>query len=93
MDPVKVEVMLPQAVFVAMQGIGLEGATLVSEMRRATAVDLYRKGLFSIGKAAELADLSLAEFMDVLVEIGVPVTELTAGDIQQDEATLDNLHR
>jgi predicted HTH domain antitoxin len=92
-DQVKVEVTLPQAVFVAMQGIGLEGPALASEMKRATAIDLFRKGLLSIGKAAELADLPLAEFMDLLVETGVPVAEYTTDDLQQDEATLDNLRQ
>lgn len=93
MDLVKVEVALPQAVFVAMQGIGLEGMALADEMKRATAIELFRKGLFSIGKAAELADLSLAEFMDLLVETGVPIAEPIDDDLNQDETTLDNLRQ
>jgi len=92
-DQVTVEVTLPQAVFVAIQGIGLEGAALATEMKRATAIDLFRKGLFSIGKAAELADLSLAEFMAVLVETGVAVAEYTVEDLKHDEEILDRLRR
>lgn len=91
--PMVVQVDLPPEVAVAMRMIGLEGDNLAREMRKATAIDLYAAKLLSIGKAAELADLSLAEFMDLLVSRGIAVAEYTAGDLAQDLTALAELAR
>lgn len=87
-EEVTISVTLPQEVFVAMQMIGLDSASLAVEMKRASAIDLFRKGLISIGKAAELAGMSLASFMDLLSEAGVAVAEYTFDDIEQEKAIL-----
>ena len=90
---IAIQITLKPAVFVTMQMLGLEQEKLVAVMKRATAVDLYRRRLLSIGKAAELAETSLAEFMDLLVESGIPVAEVTLDDLASDEAALRGLRR
>lgn len=87
-DEVTIHVTLPQGVFVAMQLIGLDSAGLAVEMKRAMAIDLFRRGLISIGKAAELAGVSLVALMDILNEAGVAVAEYSADDLQQDNTML-----
>jgi predicted HTH domain antitoxin len=82
--PMVVQVDLPPAVAVAMRMIGLEGDDLAREMRKATAIDLYAARLLSIGKAAELAGLDLADFMDLLVSRGMAVAEYSPEDLDQD---------
>jgi predicted HTH domain antitoxin len=46
-------------------------------MKKVTAIDLFRRGLLSIGKAAELSGMCLADFMEALVANNVPVVEYT----------------
>ena len=87
-ETVLVKVVLSAEVAVAMMMIGLEGEALAVEMRQATAADLYKRNLLSIGKAAELAGLSLAAFMDLLASKGVPLTEYTEEYLARDLATL-----
>jgi predicted HTH domain antitoxin len=76
-EMVKVEMNFAQDVLVAMQMIGLYGDKLEQEMKRVTAIDLFRRGLLSTGKAAEFADMCLADFMDLLLAHDVPVVEYT----------------
>lgn len=45
----------------------------IREYMRRKAVDDYRKGQLSIGKVAEEADVSVAEFYKILEDEGVPI--------------------
>ncbi len=43
-------------------------------LRIAAAIEMYRKGRISIGRAAEVADISLEEFKEALKERGIKIT-------------------
>ena len=86
-----IEVELSPEVAVAMKLIGLEGEKLAQEMRQATAIDLFRRGLLSIGRAAELAGMGLALFMELLVAANVPTVEYGAEDVDKGLRTLGEL--
>jgi len=45
----------------------------LQEYMKRRAVDDYRKGRISIGKAAEDSNVSIAEFYKILIDEGVPV--------------------
>jgi predicted HTH domain antitoxin len=51
------------------------------EMRIAAAVQWYAEGLVSQGKAAELAKLSRAEFLNELFRRKVPACQLTQDEL------------
>lgn len=93
MEPVTVEVTFSPEVYVAMQMIGLEKAELAAEMKRATAINLFRRGLLSIGKAAELADISLADIMGLLAENGLALAEYSMDDLVHDETIFGRVHQ
>lgn len=88
----KIVVSLSPESAVAMKMIGLEGRKLASEMRKATAIDLFRRGLLSIGQGADLAEVSLAEFMDMLSDRGVPATEYSEEEAEKDLQLLEPNH-
>ena len=54
------------------------------------AVELYREGLVSLGKAAEIAGISKWEMMEVLASKGVPLN-YTRRDLEEDIETLERL--
>jgi predicted HTH domain antitoxin len=91
MPQTTVKIGLPPEVSVAMRMIGLEGDKLAMAMRRATAIDLFRAGLLSIGKAAELADMGLSDFIDLLVRNGVTIAEYSAEDLRKDLIAFERL--
>lgn len=60
----------------------------VEEWRLERAVEQYRDGDLSLGRAAELADVSLWQFLDELEERSVPVN-YSERDLEADIAALD----
>ena len=46
----------------------------VQEYNKRKAVDEYRKGEMSIGRASEIADVSIAEFYKILENENVPIS-------------------
>lgn len=90
-ERITVEMGFSPEVFVAMEMIGLEGEKLAKEMKKTMAIDLFKRGLLSIGKAAELAEICLSDFMDLLVQNGVAVAEYTVKDLEKDLETFERL--
>lgn len=55
----------------------------IDEELRKCALELFKDNKVSLAKAAEIADVSIREMMDVLREKKIPL-HITAGDIQED---------
>jgi len=55
-----------------------------AEMRLAAAVKWYEMGTLSQGRAAEVAGLSRAAFIDSLARFGVSPFQYTADEVQQE---------
>lgn len=55
---------------------------LVDLGRLFLAIKSYESGKVSIGKAAQIGDVSISEFIDVLAELGIKTT-VTLDDIQE----------
>ena len=53
------------------------------ELRKIVALELYRENVISIGKAAEVAGLSVAEFMEFSAKRSVPL-HYTLEDLKED---------
>jgi predicted HTH domain antitoxin len=71
----------------------LDSARLtISELKVEMAVYLYSQGRLSIGKARELADMSLWEFRQLLASRRIP-PHYDAGDLDEDVATLREMGR
>ncbi len=71
----------------------LDSARLtVPELKREVAVHLYAEGRLSVGKARELADMSLWEFRQLLASRKIPA-HFSLDDLQDDVATLQKLQQ
>ncbi len=85
MKTVTVTVSIPQSVLAA---TGLQEQELAGFIREAIAVELYRQGRLSLGKAAEVAGVATRqEMMAVLAKHGIWL-DYTAADAEADLATL-----
>jgi predicted HTH domain antitoxin len=73
-----IEVELPDELSAALQR---DDSQLGSELRLAAAVKWYEVGRLSQGKAAEVAGLSRAEFLNELARFGVSPFQETAEEI------------
>lgn len=71
----------------------LDSARLtVPELKMEMAVYLYSQGRLSIGKARELADMSLWEFRQLLASRRIP-PHFDAADLEEDVTTLKQMGR
>ncbi len=76
-----VTVEVPDGAFSALRRSPEEFA---QEMRIAAAILWYHQGLVSQGKAAEIAGLSRADFLDALFRAKVPACQVTAEELKEE---------
>lgn len=71
----------PEAVLVH-----LDGDSILDDpgIRLALATALYREGSVSLGRGASFSELPLAEFIQHVSQLGIPVVRGTAAGVRQD---------
>ncbi|MDD3271261.1 MAG: UPF0175 family protein [Syntrophomonadaceae bacterium] len=69
----------------------INGDSIDQKVRVAFASNLFAKKAVSLAKAAELAGETLADFIDILKEQGIPWGEYTEGHMQQDEQVIKKM--
>lgn len=62
-------------------------------VQESVALFLFQKKLISIGKAAELSNMGLAQFMELLQSLKIPQTEYTQEDLTMDLSTIKRFER
>jgi len=78
-----VTVEVPEEVF---ELAGLPEGSSSSRTTKLLALELFREGRISLGRAAELADVSVEEFMEFSAHRQVPL-HYTSDDLAEDRAT------
>ena len=76
----------PEAVLVHLSDDSLLGEPGV---RLAIATDLFRSGSISLGRAAKVAGMALAEFMQEMGRAGVPIIRGNARTLREDVSNLE----
>jgi len=71
----------PPTVFSALRKAPAEFA---AEMRLAAAIHWYSQGMISQGKAAEIASVSRAEFLDELFRRKIPAVQVTLEELREE---------
>jgi predicted HTH domain antitoxin len=87
-DMTTVTVEVPDSAFSALRRSPQEFAR---EMRLAAAIQWYHQELISQGKAAEIAGLSRADFLDALFRAKVPASQITVDELKEELETWQRL--
>ena len=77
----------PEALLFHLDDEGLLGEPGV---RLAIATDLYKGGSISLGRAAKIAGIALAEFMQEMGRAGIPVIRSNAKTLHEDVKSLES---
>lgn len=80
METVKLEVEFPKDVFFSFKKSKEE---VEQELRQACALELLRERKLSFGKAAELAGMCIADFMDITRENKIPLREYSDEELKE----------
>ena len=70
----------------------LDNGNISEEAAKLIALELFREGEISIGRAAELSRVPLAAFMDFAASHGVPPLNYGLDQLEEDARTLEKLH-
>ena len=84
---IKTQVPLPREITMIMK---VRKEELVPIIRKMIAIELFREGLVSIGKAGEIAGLSRHEMLDLLSAKKIPL-HYSAEDLREDLETLEKV--
>jgi len=84
MAVVKIELEFPENVYLALRSVGLSKAKICNESKIALAMELFKRRMLSVGKASELADISLAEFMELLCKNHIPIVDYTDEELKEE---------
>ncbi len=82
-DRERIEIDLPADVLFAMRGMG-KPEIVRKKLKVALAVFLFQEETLSLGKAAELAEMSRVQFVELLQSYGIPAYEYTERDFERD---------
>lgn len=83
----KIEIDLPQDIIFVMRGME-RPEEVKRKIKMALAIILFQEESISLGKAAELAEVSRISFMEALKEHGLPSYEYGEKDFERDEETI-----
>lgn len=84
---VKISIELPKNILDSMR-VRKEDAS--EAIRKLIALELFREKSISMGKAAEIAGISLAEFMELSATLRIPM-HYTMANLQKDRETVRRL--
>jgi len=73
MRKIKANLEIPEDAYLALTSSGYTKKRISSEAKSFLAAHLFEKGVLSLGKAAELAELNLGAFIRFLDELEIPV--------------------
>jgi predicted HTH domain antitoxin len=81
MDTFKIEVELPRDLLIA---LNVPQAEMSQKAREWMALELFREGYISSGKAAEILGLTKVKFIALLDQRGVDYLDYTSDELTQD---------
>jgi len=90
MQNVTIKLQFPKDVFLHWGG---SKKRIEKDVKKATALELFRDKRLSLGKAAELADMCLSDFIDLTREHKIPLVDYSPEELEEEIKTSKTLAR
>ena len=91
----KIEAILeiPEDTYLTLSCSGYDKERISEEAKRLLSAHLFKNSVLSLGKASELAGLSLSAFIDFLNELGLTVIDYDEDELQAEFATAREIQK
>jgi len=84
MAVVKIGLEFPEDIYLTLRSVGVSKTKICAESKIALAMELFKERKLSAGKASELANMSLVEFMELLCKNHIPVTDYADKELKEE---------
>ncbi|MCW5200325.1 UPF0175 family protein [Desulfobulbus sp. F4] len=91
METVKAVINISSELYSSLSSFGLTKERLVSDSKKLLSLKYFQAKLLSLGKAAELADMSRWDFIEYLSSSNVPVIDYDDEDMASEFAAADKV--
>lgn len=91
MKTIQAVIELSEDVYLSLSAFGLTRERLAHESQRLLALKYFREKLLSLGKAAELADMSQWEFIEYLSDNNIPVIDYDEDELRREFDSVDKV--
>ena len=93
MRKVKTNFEIPEDAYLALSSSGYTKKRISSEAKNFFAAHLFGRGVLSLGKAAELAEFNLGDFIRFLDELEIPVIDYDEDELDVEFETSKKLRQ
>ncbi len=93
MPKVKTTMELPEDAYLSLSSLGYSKKKIAEEARHLLAANLFHKGVLSLGKAAELADMNMERFILFLNDLAIPVINYDEEELEAEFKTVKEFVR
>ena len=90
MRKIKTNLEIPEDAYLALSSIGYTKERISLEAKNLLAAHLFERGVLSLGKAAELAEVNLGAFIRFLGELGIPVIDYDEDELNAEFKIVKN---
>ena len=81
----KIEVGFPEDIIAQAQLVKIPRIDLEERIKMAFAIDLFRQGVLTLSRAAQVCNMSIYRFMTILKDREIPAIEYGEDEYQQDK--------
>ena len=91
MPKIKTVLEIPEDAYLALSASGYSKKKIARDAKELLAARLFKIGTLSLGKAAELAEMSLSRFIDFLDTLEIPVLSYDGEELSDEFKTVKEL--
>lgn len=91
MSKIKTVLEIPEDAYLALSASGYSKKKIARDAKELLAARLFKIGTLSLGKAVELAEMSLSRFIDFLDTLEIPVLSYDGEELSDEFKTVKEL--
>jgi len=84
MKKIKTTIEINEDAYLTLSSLGYSKGRIAEEARRYLSAHLFKERLLSLGKAAELAEMNISDFIEFLDKIQIPIIDYDDEELERE---------